>query len=131
MASHLPYCYRKVEHWAKNIGIKYINTFNEDNQEAMENGIKCTSHIEFEYNEAVKGTCAEFWYLTVELHFLKDAGGGPKSINKFEVAADKFISMWNKDSTSKLQLVKLDGSEAFDDEARLRVVYGFSATYSK
>ena len=131
MSSHLPLCYRKVEHWAKGIGITYVNTFNEDNQEDMENGIKCTSHIEFEYNEAVTNSCTEFWYLTVELHFLKDAGGGPNSINKFETAVDKFIRHWLKDHSSKLKLVKLDGSDAFDDEARLRVVYSFTATYTK
>ena len=132
MASHLPYCYRHVEIWAKNIGIKYVNSFNEACDEELNTGIKCTSHIEFEYNEAVTTDhCTEFWYLTVELHFLKDAGGGPKAINKFETAADKFAKHWLKDSHSNLKLVKLDGSEAFDNEGRLRVVYGFTATYSK
>ena len=128
---HLPYCYRHIEKWAKGIGIKYVNSFNEDNQDMLNDGIKCTSHVEFEYNEAVKNTCTEFWYLTVELHFLKDAGGGPVAMNKFAVAADKFISHWNKDTHSKLSLVKVDGVDSFDDESRLRVVYGFTATYTK
>ena len=129
--THLPYCYRKIEGWVKHIGIPYINTFNEDNNDKLGEGVKCTSHIEFEYNEAVKNSCTEFWYLTVELHFLKDAGGGPKSMNKFEPAVAKFMTTWNKDKTSRLSLVKVDGAEAFDDEARLRVVYSFTATYTK